>query len=119
MKRALRWVAVAAAVALCVLCAAAAWLCDNTLHVRRVQAVAPDRAGAPAHASAVARTPTPILLIHGLRDTNIPPEHSRRIAARNSAIQVWWVPGAAHTEAQSRAPQEFERRVTAWFAAHR
>src|SRR5262249_44839442 len=36
----------------------------------------------------------PILLIHGDHDTNIPPEHSREIAAHNPNIALWIVPGA-------------------------
>lgn len=61
---------------------------------------------------------TPILLIHGDADDNIPLEHSRAIAARNPAIQLWVVPGARHTEAASTAPEEFKRRLLGWFDSH-
>lgn len=68
---------------------------------------------------AVVGVQTPILLIHGLGDTHIPPYHSDRIQARNpSSVVVWKVPGALHIGAQKAAPQEFERRVLGWFADH-
>jgi pimeloyl-ACP methyl ester carboxylesterase len=68
---------------------------------------------------AVAGTRVPVLLIHGLRDRNIPPYHSDLIQAKNpSAIVVWKVPGAVHTGAHKVAPEEFERRVLQWFANH-
>lgn len=61
----------------------------------------------------------PILLIHGTADTNIPIEHTRRLAAANpTRIQVWEVPGGDHVNASSRAPAEFERRVLGWFQAN-
>ena len=61
---------------------------------------------------------TPILLIHGLDDTYIPPYNSDLIKAKNPAIVVWKVPGAVHVGARAAAPQEFERRVLEWFAEH-
>jgi uncharacterized protein len=68
---------------------------------------------------AVLRTSVPVLLIHGLNDINIPPYHSDLIRARNpSDVEVWKVPGAAHTAAHNVAPQEFERRVLGWFEEH-
>jgi hypothetical protein len=67
---------------------------------------------------AVAATSTPILLIHGTSDNNIPVRHSRRIHARNPNTQLWEVPGAGHCGAISTAPQEFERRLLRWFAEH-
>jgi len=68
---------------------------------------------------AVSHVKVPVLLIHGLNDTNIPPYHSDRIQARNSAsVTVWKVPGAVHTGAHKAAPQEFEHRVLEWFSVH-
>ena len=68
---------------------------------------------------AVVDTKTPVLLIHGLNDTNIPPYHSDLIRAKNpSDIVVWKVPGAIHTGAHAVAPQEFERRILDWFSKH-
>ena len=68
---------------------------------------------------AVAGIKTPVLLIHGLQDENIPPYHSDLIQAKNpSSVVVWKVPGAVHTQAYKAAPQEFKRRVLGWFAEH-
>jgi uncharacterized protein len=67
--------------------------------------------------NAVAGLMTPVLLIHGLRDTNIPPYHSDMIQARNpSSVVVWKVPGALHAGAHAAAPEEFDRRVLEWFS---
>jgi hypothetical protein len=69
---------------------------------------------------AVVGTKTPILPIHGLNDTHIPPYYSDLIEAKNpSSIEVWKVPGAVHTGAHATAPQEFEQRVLHWFGDHR
>ena len=68
---------------------------------------------------AVVSSKVPILLIHGLNDRNIPPYHSDLIEARNpGSVVVWKVPGAVHTGAYKAAPEEFNRRVLGWFAAH-
>lgn len=44
----------------------------------------------------VAKSPVPVLLIHGVMDRNIPLRHSRRIQARNPHIVLWEVPNAGH-----------------------
>lgn len=63
---------------------------------------------------------TPVLLVHGLNDRNIPPYHSDMIQAKNpQSVVVWKVPGAVHTGAHAAAPEEFDRRVLDWFASHR
>ena len=68
---------------------------------------------------AVAASATPVLLIHGMEDHNIPPFHSDEIERRNpSHVVVWKVPGATHTGASQAAPREFERRVLDWFSTH-
>ena len=61
----------------------------------------------------------PILLIHGKDDNNIPVRHSERIAVRNPRIVLWEVPHADHCGAISTSREEFEKRVIAWFDAHR
>ena len=67
----------------------------------------------------VARTQVPILLIHGDRDTNIPPRHSLELHALNpAATTLWEVPGATHVAAVVAAPGEYVRRVSAWFESH-
>jgi uncharacterized protein len=66
----------------------------------------------------VAFTKTPVLLIHGQVDRNIPVRHSLKIAARNHSVVLWEVPGADHCGAIGAAPDELERRVVAWFEQH-
>jgi len=74
----------------------------------RAEDVSPERA--------VAARTFPVLLICGLDDLNIPPRHTRAIyAAAKGPREMWLVPGAGHTQAQGRAPEEFERRVTTFF----
>jgi hypothetical protein len=67
----------------------------------------------------VAGSRVPILLIHGLADSNIPPQQSEMIRARNPAdITLWEVPNAGHCGASSAAPVDFNARAIAWFAMH-
>jgi alpha-beta hydrolase superfamily lysophospholipase len=75
------------------------------------------RAASPE--AALARSITPVLLIHGLNDRLTLPEHSRILAARNRQwTELWLVPGATHTGAFSAARAEFEDRVLGFFAAY-
>ena len=64
----------------------------------------------------VARSRTPVLLIHGQVDSNIPVRHSRAIHDRTPQTVLWEVPEADHCGAISVAPQEFEKRLLGWFA---
>ena len=67
----------------------------------------------------VSTTHVPILLIHGLADSNIRPWHSEQLKASNPGeVTLWKVPGAAHCGAVTVAPVEFEDRVLGFFAAH-
>ena len=68
---------------------------------------------------AVVATTVPVLLIHGLRDRNIPPYHSDRIQARSgSKIGLWNPREAGHTGAHQAQAQEFEHKVLGWFSIH-
>ena len=70
-------------------------------------------------ALALKSTRTPVLLIHGTADSNIPIRHSRELHADNpAATELWEVPGAEHVQCVSQAPVDYARRVTAFFAAH-
>ncbi len=70
----------------------------------------------------VAASSVPVLLIHGLQDTNLPPRHSEMIAARsgsrNLRVVLWEPAEAGHTGAAAAEPEGFERRVIGWFEAH-
>jgi uncharacterized protein len=75
------------------------------------------RAASPE--AAIARSTTPVLLIHGLNDTQTPPEHARILASKRPRSTVLWlVPGAGHTGAFGTAPREFQERVLGFFEAH-
>jgi dipeptidyl aminopeptidase/acylaminoacyl peptidase len=71
---------------------------------------------------AVAGSRVPVLLIHGKKDTNLPPRQSELIvgksAGRVPAVALWEPVDAGHTGAAGAEPKEFERRVVGWFAGH-
>jgi len=69
-------------------------------------------------ASAVADTRIPILLIHGLADTNLPPRHSESIEAGNPAVVLWEPVNAGHCGASTASPAEYEHRVLDWLESH-
>ena len=68
--------------------------------------------------SVVAGTKTPVFLIHGQIDANIPVRHSRLIAAGNRAVVLWEVPNADHCGAVGTYPEEFNNRLIGWFDSH-
>ncbi len=69
--------------------------------------------------AALRRSKTPVLLIHGTADVNIPPQESRDLHAANPASTVLWeVAGATHVAAQTAEPREYPRRVLSWFGSH-
>lgn len=73
----------------------------------------------PEHAIAEDKGRTPVLLIHGVDDLNIPISHTRRIAkGAPRSVSVWEVAGAGHVEALGLHYQEYSRRVLAFFEAH-
>jgi predicted alpha/beta-fold hydrolase len=81
------------------------------LYGLNMEAASPERA--------VVGSRVPVLLIHGLRDGNIPPYHSDRIQAHNRSSIVLWNPSeAGHTGAHQAEPQEFERKILGWFSTH-
>ena len=72
--------------------------------------------------TAVAASSVPVLLIHGLKDTNLPSRHSEMILAHNSsrkpAVVLWEPAEAKHTGAAATEPKEYERRLIGWFQSH-
>lgn len=68
--------------------------------------------------SAIEEIRTPILLIHGLADTETPPDESMELANRNSRAVLWLVPRAKHVGAYAANPAMFRARVLNWFAEH-
>jgi uncharacterized protein len=68
---------------------------------------------------AIARSTTPVLLIHGLEDRNLLPANSERILqARREHTSAWFVPNAAHCGAWATTGEEFNRRVLTYMAAN-
>ncbi len=73
----------------------------------------------PSPLDGVTHSHVPVLLIHGLNDQSISPEHSEILArAAPDHVQLWLVPNAGHTTAWAAAHQEFETRVLSWFEQH-
>lgn len=72
---------------------------------------------------AVANSRVPVLLIHGLKDNNLPARHSEMILARNHGrnpnVSLWEPVLAGHCGAANAEPLEFEQRVIGWFEDHR
>jgi fermentation-respiration switch protein FrsA (DUF1100 family) len=67
----------------------------------------------------VAVRPFPVLLICDEKDDALPCRHSEMIyAAARGPKELWVVPGAFHTAAYGFFPEEFRRRVLAFFAEH-
>jgi len=61
-------------------------------------------------------SPRPILVIHGLADTYIPPANSARLyAAARAPKEIWRIAGAAHTGGYGVAGSAYERRVAGFF----
>ena len=70
----------------------------------------------------VPRLTQPLLLIHGLADREVPPEHSRRIAAAAERAAVplesWFVPDSTHCQAYFLDRPAYCTRVVAFFRRH-
>ncbi len=70
-------------------------------------------------ARALRDTKTPVLLIHGLADRNMPLRHAYALAASNPThATLWLVDGATHSAAWSAAPDAYPTRILSFFAAH-
>jgi uncharacterized protein len=63
--------------------------------------------------------PRPILFIHGERDPYVPPaDFAALVAAANEPREVWRVPEAGHRTVDQVHPEEYRRRVVAFFDQH-
>ena len=96
-----------AAAGVALLAVASVVFCDATIHVprnvREPELPAATTPGAPA------ATTTPILLIHGLKDSQTPPWHSQQLARSNPKAALWLVPGSGHVAASTADPAGFRR----------
>jgi alpha-beta hydrolase superfamily lysophospholipase len=69
---------------------------------------------------AITHTTTPVLLIHGSADTNIPIAQSRIIQKRRPKdTELWEISGARHVQCYAKAGAEYESRVIDWFRKFR
>jgi pimeloyl-ACP methyl ester carboxylesterase len=65
------------------------------------------------------RVRQPVLMIHGQRDTMIPLAVGRRLrGCLAGPSKLWVVPGARHNGAITVASNEYQRRLTRFFARH-
>lgn len=69
-------------------------------------------------AKAVDGAAVPVLLVHGLADTNLPARHSEQIKAASPRVSLWEPNQADHCGASKAEPAEYERRVVRWFDEH-
>lgn len=61
----------------------------------------------------------PVFLIEDVDDVDMPPRSARRLyAVASGPKDLWTVEGARHAKAYVVAPQEYERRVLAFYDAH-
>lgn len=67
---------------------------------------------------AIGKIGTPVLLIHGLKDNETPPDESMSLARRDRGATLWLVPGTHHVGSFSADPRAFRKRVLGWFAEH-
>lgn len=76
--------------------------------------------GDAAPAAAVQELSTPLLLIHGDADSQIPMEHARRIYANANpaTTDLWIVPGANHGFSHAIEGPTYEARVLQFFGRH-
>lgn len=72
-----------------------------------ISAVSPERAAAALK--------TPLLLVHGDADRQVPLANSERIKAANPAAELWVVKGANHGENWYKAGNKYEVRLTDFF----
>ena len=63
-----------------------------------------------------ALAPTPLLVMHGLADETIGPADGEAIfAAAGEPKELWLIPGVAHGDGADDAPDEYRRRIVAFF----
>ncbi len=63
-----------------------------------------------------ALAPTPLLVMHGLADETIGPADGEAIfAAAGEPKELWLIPGVAHGDGARDAPDEYRRRIVAFF----
>ena len=73
-------------------------------------------------AQTVATAQVPVMLIHGLKDDNLPARHSEAIfrgaQGKNKNVILWEPLNAGHCGASTAEPLNYEQKVISWFVAH-
>jgi fermentation-respiration switch protein FrsA (DUF1100 family) len=60
--------------------------------------------------------PRPVLIIRGGRDIWVPPDNAEKLfAAAGEPKELWDAPSAEHARVQDAHPEEYERRIVAFF----
>jgi fermentation-respiration switch protein FrsA (DUF1100 family) len=63
--------------------------------------------------------PRPLLIIYGELDDYLPSDHPQRLLdAASEPKELWLAPGSGHAMARLDHPQEYIRRVQAFFERH-
>ncbi|MBI3953258.1 MAG: alpha/beta hydrolase [Chloroflexi bacterium] len=88
------------------------WIAERRVGIRAGQVV-PER-------EVAAIAPRPVFIMHGALDTTISPRDSQAIyaAAREPRGELWLIPSSAHAEGATKAKEEYERRIVAFFNAY-
>lgn len=74
--------------------------------------------GAASPLDALTATHTPVLLIHGDQDANIPPRHARLLQAANPAVVTLWMVGSDdHGSLSAVAADAYRERLLLFLAA--
>jgi hypothetical protein len=61
----------------------------------------------------------PVFLIEDVEDTDMPPQSARRLyAVTPGPKELWQIEGARHAKGYTVTPEEYERRVLAFYDAH-
>ena len=64
-------------------------------------------------------SPRPVLLIHGLADSKVSPGNSQTLYdAAQEPKELWLIPGGSHTCGLRENPEEYSRRIVAFFDRH-
>jgi fermentation-respiration switch protein FrsA (DUF1100 family) len=79
--------------------------------------VSPDRVVPRDHIAAI--SPRPLLLIHGLADTEVSPANSEILfAAAGEPRELWLVPDIDHTRGMQDRREEYSERIVQFFDQH-
>jgi fermentation-respiration switch protein FrsA (DUF1100 family) len=79
--------------------------------------VSPDRVVPRDYVAAI--SPRPLLLIHGLADTEVSPANSEILfAAAGEPKELWLVPDIDHTRGMRDRQDEYSERIVQFFDQH-